>query len=138
MSTAIGTLSSVISTALGVLSHNPVMTATGVMGGVSTITKAVTSSSQIFDNANVGSGSVTSGIYNSLVPYLKITSQERVNLISEDNYRKIYGKPLKQIYKLEDLSGFTIVEDEHLENFGSALKQENDEIKIILKTGVIL
>jgi len=136
LSTAIGTLSSVVSTALGVISHNPVMTAGGVMGGVGTITKAITSASQIFDNANVGSGSVTSGIYNSFKPYLKITDQVRINV--DEEYNKLYGKPLKQVYKIGDLSGMTIVDDEHLENFGSCLKQENDEIKTLLKGGVIL
>ena len=118
------------------MSQNPVMIAGGVMGGVSTVTKAITSASQIFDSANVGSGSVTSGVYNSFKPYLKITNQVRINLNEE--YNNLYGKPLKQVYKIGDLSGFTIVDDEHLENFGSCLKQENDEIKTLLKSGVIL
>lgn len=136
LSTAIGTLSSVMSAALGVISQNPMMVAGGVVGGVSTITKAISSASQIYNTASVGSGSVTSGIYNSLKPYLKVTSQKRIPLNEE--YNKLYGKPLKEIHTIGDLSGFTTIDDEHLENFGSCLKQENDEIKSILKGGVIL
>lgn len=138
MSTAIGTLSSVVSTALGVVSGNPVMAAGGVIGGVSTITKAISSASQIFDTASVGTSSSTSGRYNSMKCFIKITKQNRIDVISDEEYCKLYGKPLKQIYKLSDLTGFTIIEEEHLEQFGTALKTEHDEIKTLLHSGIIL
>ena len=56
----------------------------------------------------------------------------------QSSYASIKGLPLNQYRKLGDLSGMTIVDDEHLENFGSATKQEIDEIKSLLKEGVIL
>ena len=51
---------------------------------------------------------------------------------------KYYGKPLNEYRLLKDLSGYTIVGNEHLENFGSSTKQETEEIKSILNGGVIL
>ncbi len=56
----------------------------------------------------------------------------------QSSYASVKGLPLNQYRKLGDLSGMTIVDDEHLENFGSATKQETDEIKTLLKGGVIL
>ena len=56
----------------------------------------------------------------------------------QSSYASVKGLPLNQYSKLGDLSGYTIVDDEHLDNFGSATKQEIDEIKTLLKGGVIL
>ena len=99
-STAIGTLSSVLSIGFGIGSSNPMLIASGVMGGVSSITKAVTSASQIFETANVGSSSVTSGVFNSLKPFIKRTMQLPIALHNEAEYRHLFGKPLKEIKNL--------------------------------------
>lgn len=57
-----------------------------------------------------------------------------------DNYLHTYGKPLNETYVLEDLidSGFTQVEDVHMDGFASATSIEVDEIASKLKGGVIL
>lgn len=61
-----------------------------------------------------------------------------VPVTDQSSYASVKGLPLNQYRKLGDLRGMTIVDDEHLENFGSATKQETDEIKTLLKGGVIL
>lgn len=137
-STAIGALSSVISTALGVVTSNPVMVAGGVMGGVSTVTKAVTSASQIIDTANVGSASVSSGVFNSLKPFIKRTVQVPIALGNEAEYRHLFGKPLKEIHKLNELSGFTKVDEILIDGIKNITKSEEDTLVALLKEGIIL
>lgn len=137
-STAIGTLSSVISTALGVVTKNPVMVAGGVMGGVSTVTKAITSASQIFETANVSSASVTSGVFNSLVPFIKRTIQSPITLSDEATYNHLYGKPLKRIMTLNQLTGFTKVSEIIIDGIKNISKAEEDELISLLQSGIIL
>ena len=64
----------------------------------------------------------------------------RKNKIEPDNYLHTYGKPLNETYVLSDLinSGFTQVEDVHMDGFASATSVEVDEIASKLKGGVIL
>lgn len=64
----------------------------------------------------------------------------RRNKIEPDNYLHTYGKPLNETYLLSDLvnSGFTQVEDVHMDGFASATSVEVDEIARKLKGGVIL
>ena len=137
-STAIGALSSVVSTALGVVTQNPVMVAGGVMGGVSTVTKAVTSASQIFETANVSSASVTSGVFNSLVPYIKRTIQAPITLTDEAEYNHLFGKPLKKIIKLSDLHGFTKVDNIMLDHIPNITRTEEETLIALLKEGIVL
>ena len=137
-STAIGTLSSVVSTALGVVTSNPVMVAGGVMGGVSTITKAVTSASQIIDTANVASSSVASGVFNSLKPFIRRTVQTPISLSDEAEYNHLFGKPLKNIRTLSELHGFTKVDDIMIENISNITKNEEETLIALLKEGIVL
>ena len=64
----------------------------------------------------------------------------RNNKIEPDNYLHTYGKPLNETYVLSDLidSGFTQVEEVHMDGFASATSIEVDEIASKLKGGVIL
>lgn len=137
-STAIGTLSSILSIGFGVGSANPMLVAGGVMGGVSSVTKAVTSASQIYETANVGSSSVTSGILNSLKPFIRTTKQEPISLSDEAKYNHLYGRPLKNIRTLSDLRGFTKVDDIMIENIPNITKNEEDALIALLKEGVVL
>lgn len=137
-STAIGTLSSILSIGFGVGSANPMLVASGVMGGVSTVTKAVTSASQIYETANVGSTSVTSGIFNSLKPFIKRTVQTPISLSDEAEYNHLFGKPLKNIRTLSDLHGFTKVDDIMIENISNITKNEEETLIALLKEGIVL
>lgn len=137
-STAIGTLSSILSIGFGVGSANPMLVASGVMGGVSTVTKAVTSASQIYETANVGSASVTSGIFNSLKPFIKRTVQTPISLSDEAEYNHLFGKPLKNIKTLSELHGFTKVDDIMIENISNITKNEEETLIALLKEGIVL
>ena len=70
--------------------------------------------------------------------YIYIVRTCAVPVTDQSSYASVKGLPLNQYKKLGDLSGYTIVDDEHLDNFGSATKQEIDEIKSLLKLGIIL
>lgn len=75
--------------------------------------------------------------YDNPNPYLIIKKKVLVP-VNEDDYARIYGKPLYESRVLAQVSGFTIVDDIHLENLGSATEPEMREIENLLKTGVHL
>lgn len=135
ISTTMGTLSSLLTIVGGIVTKNPLLIAGGSLSGVGTISGAVTKGSQLYD---LGATDIKSNS-NAIVMYTKVyVRQTKFIKVNDDGYNKLFGKPLNEVKRLGDLSGFTIVDDEHLENFGSCLKQENDEIKTLLKEGVIL
>ena len=57
---------------------------------------------------------------------------------TQESYSNLKGLPLNQYKRIGDLKGFTVVDDEHLDNFGAATKTEHDMIKGLLKEGIIL
>lgn len=69
-------------------------------------------------------------------PYLVQARQKMIEV--DDTYAHIYGKPLYRTEVLSTLSGFTVVDDIHLENFPTATSGEMDEIERLLKSGVHL
>lgn len=132
----LGLVSSVASIGIGAYTGNATAVVGGVLSGAKSITSFVNNNSQLFDRAQATFGNGNSGMYSSQECILRKTRLKPKNY--NDDFSKIFGKPLNSFEKLGDLSGYTIVEDEHLENFGSSTKSESDEIKTILKTGVIL
>lgn len=135
ISTTMGVLTSLLTIVGGVTTSNPLVVTGGVLSGVGTISGAITKGSQLYDlgATDIKSNSDAIAMYTKV--YVRKTKYIKVN---DDGYNKLFGKPLNEVKRLGDLSGMTIVDDEHLENFGSCLKQENDEIKTLLKGGVIL
>lgn len=132
----VGLLTSVLSTASGVATSNPVAVMGGLISGGSTIVRYIQNQNT---NYKLGSGNIgtsNGGVYSPQDVKIRITRLKPKDY--NEDYFKLRGKPLNKIMQLKDLSGFTIVGDEHLENFGSATKGENDEIKSLLHTGVIL
>lgn len=135
ISTTMGTLSSLLTIARGVASGNPLIIGGGVLSGVSTISGAITKGSQLYD---LGATDIKSNS-NAIAMYTKVYVRKTTYIkVNDEGYNKLFGKPLNEVKRIGDLSGFTIVDDEHLENFRSATKQETDEIKTLLKEGVIL
>lgn len=57
---------------------------------------------------------------------------------TQESYSNLKGLPLNQHRRIGDLKGLTVVDDEHLDNFGSATRTEHDMIKSLLKEGIIL
>lgn len=132
----IGLLSSMASIGIGALTYNPIAVVGGVLGGAKSIANYVNNNSMLFDKAVANYGSSASGMYSSQRTILRKTKLKPKNY--DENYAKLYGKPLNKYMKIEDLNGFTILGEVHLENFGSATKQEKELLKNILETGIIL
>lgn len=85
-------------------------------------------------NRGLNSNFVT-GLYDPNSCYLII---ERPNPKYPTLYNSIVGKPLYASRKLNSLSGFTIVDEIHLEGFYNATSDEITAIEDTLKGGVIL
>ena len=54
------------------------------------------------------------------------------------SYAKLKGRPCGNVYTLSELTGFTTVNEVHLEGFNHALSSELEEIESLLHQGVIL
>lgn len=133
---AVGLLTSVLSTAGGVATSNPVAVMGGLISGGSSVAKYIQNQNT---NYQLGHGSVSTsngGIYASQDVKVRITRLKPKDYNAD--YFKLKGKPLNKVMLLKDLTGYTIVGDEHLENFGTATQSENEEIKSLLNTGIIL
>lgn len=132
----VGLITSALTTAVGIATYNPVAVASGLISGGATIAKYVQNQNTNYSKASGSVGSGQSGLY--LPQDVKIRKTSYKPKGYDEEYFKLKGRPLNQVKTLKDLTGMTIIGDEHLENFGSSTKSENEEIKTILKTGVIL
>lgn len=63
---------------------------------------------------------------------------KRPNAIIGDDFAPLRGRPLGEVRTLGDLTGFTVVDDIHVEGLASATQDEQTEIERLLKSGVIL
>lgn len=110
--------------------------AMGVMGSALDVvsdTANATSSAKI-QYQNGSSMSLTSGYLAPQFCYVIISRP--IQSLAKD-YNKFVGYPSNVTAQLSTLSGFTMVEDIHLENL-SATDNEIDEIESLLKSGVII
>lgn len=110
--------------------------AMGIMGSALDVvsdTANATSSAKI-QYQNGSSMSLTSGYLAPQFCYVIISRP--IQSLAKD-YNKFVGYPSNITAKLSTLSGFTMVEDIHLENL-SATDNEIDEIESLLKSGVII
>ena len=136
MNLALGLMGGVLGIAGGIIGQNP----SGVMkGGFSMMSSALQ-----YDNANANltgrmqRGNVSSGmlgLYNSQNVRIKKISNKAKNY--NEDYFKLYGRPLYKYEKLENLKGFTTISEIHLEDIG-ATQPELNNIYNLLKDGVII
>lgn len=132
----VGLITSALSVGGGVATSNPIAIMGGLISGGSTIAKYVQNQNTNYARA---SGSVSSGQSGLYLPQeVKIRKTTYKPKGYDVEYFKLKGRPLNQVKKLGDLTGYTLVGDEHLENFGSSTQSETEEIKSILNEGVIL
>lgn len=104
------------------------ITQTGINTGIEVMNNRV----ERIEKGDIGEG------VNTLVGSQKVTIIiDRPNVSSEE-YKPFRGKPLMQTRVLNTLTGYTEVEDIHIENISIATKQELEEIENLLKSGVIL
>lgn len=89
------------------------------------------------DKAKKYGGSQNNGFFNPDYPYLLLTRRT-----VQDYYNNGYGGELgyacNEYKTLSSLSGYTVVNDVHLQGFSTATSSEIDEIDNLLKSGVIL
>lgn len=88
----------------------------------------------------VTKGGVSSGTNNIMTPYhpYLIITRPTYGGNGPDDYVTYKGRPLFKNCKLGDLKGFTVCNDFHLENFGSATDSEISSIDALLKEGIII
>ena len=132
----LGLLSSVASVGVGAVTGNGVAVVGGVLSGAKAVTSYINNNSMMFEKAVATYGTGSSGMYTSQRAIIRKTILKPKDYNEE--YFKLKGRPLNKIMKLKDLNGFTTIGDIHLENFGSATKQETELIKNLLEKGVIL
>lgn len=133
---AISLVSSAVTMALGGETNNMMMVAGGAMAIPSSINNYVASMAKQFHHASVSFGGGAMALYSPLRVYMR-TTKLKSPPFSEDVYAHEFGKPYASSNYLYELSGFTIVQNIHLENL-SAFKSEKDEIERLLKSGIIL
>lgn len=73
-------------------------------------------------------------IFNREVP----TEKDVESNNGENTYASIYGLPLMKTMFISSLTGFTTIDDLHLDNFVTAYDSEKNEIETLLRNGVIL
>ena len=88
----------------------------------------------------VTKGGVSSGSNNLMTPYhpYLIITRPTYGSNGPDDYVTYKGRPLFKNCRLGDLKGFTVCNDFHLENFGSATDSEISSIDALLKEGIII
>lgn len=112
--------------------------ATVATGGVSGAIMAASGTASFANDSSkhmiTGSISSNNGFSGIQYPYIVVTKPRPVNVI---NYGHNVGYRCNQTYVLGELSGYTVVENVHLENMGDCTIDELREIESLLKEGVI-
>ena len=88
----------------------------------------------------VTKGGVSSGSNNLMTPYhpYLIITRPTYGSNGPEDYVTYKGRPLFKNCRLGNLKGFTVCNDFHLENFGSATESEISSIDALLKEGIII
>ena len=131
ISLGIKTSIGLIGSALTIASGNPL----GFVTGAKTIGDAISTANQMYQSANVSCNSGSEGLTNWQDVHIKITKNQVVGYDNE--YFKFKGRPLNETRLISSLSGFTQIEDIHLENF-TATTLEKSLLIDYFKKGVIL
>lgn len=132
----LGLVSSVASIGIGAYTGNATAVVGGVLSGAKSIATFVNNNSMMFDRAQSTFSDSVSGMYSSQDVVVRKTIMKPKNY--DENYAKLFGKPLNKYMKVEDLNGFTILGEIHIEDIGSITSNEFDELYAVLTTGFII
>lgn len=132
----LGLVSSVASIGIGAYTGNATAVVGGVLSGAKSIATFVNNNSMMFDRAQSTFGDSVSGMYSSQDVVVRKTIMKPKNY--DENYAKLFGKPLNKYMKVEELSGYTILGEVHIEDIGSITSNEFDELYAVLTTGFII
>lgn len=139
---AVGQIGSgVLNIAGGAISSTPQNVLAGgsqiIQGATSVINNVLQSQVNTVQKGNKPSGNIANFIAVDY-PILYMTYPTISPNFDYANYRKYVGGPLLQTKQLSSLSGFTVCDNFHLENFNTATKQELDLLDTTLRSGIIL
>lgn len=136
LNTGINLIGSALTIGGGFASGNPLAIGGGILKGTSTLGNAISSFNQMYDMGKVGMTSPSVGLSSRQNVFMRITSTNPVGY--DVDYFRLKGRPLNQYRNLSTLSGFTIINDIHLEDIPNATLTEVNEIERLLTSGVIL
>lgn len=134
---AIGLISSVLTTAFGVATENPIAIAGGIMGGAKAMTNHINSNAMLFERASFTASGSRACLYSPLKVRLRITRSVVSRDLDLAGFARQFGRPLREVRRLGTLTGFTTISKIHLENI-IATKREKEEIERLFSQGVIL
>ena len=116
---------------------NPFGVANSGLSAVSAVTGYVNQTSMMFQKAQSTHNGPAGALYAPLEVRLRITRAQARNGLNLADFAHQFGRPLRQVRRLGDLSGFTQIAKIHLDNL-EALDREKQEIESSLIEGVIL
>lgn len=135
ISNAMGLSLGLLGGAVGMFSGNPVGAVGGVISASKSVASFINNANTNYNNASGNYASANGGLFGKSTPHLRITRYKPKDY--NNDYFKLYGRPLNKVVKLNTLSGFTQIDDIHLENI-KAFQDEKDELYNLLKSGIIL
>lgn len=135
ISNAMGLSLGLIGGAVGLFSGNPIAVSGGVISAGKAITSFINNNNTNYNTASGNYSTANGGLFGKSTPHIRITRSKPNNYNSD--YFKLYGRPLNKVVKLGTLSGFTQIDDIHLENI-KAFENEKIELYDLLKSGIIL
>ena len=136
LNTGINLIGSALTVGGGLASGNILAVGGGILKGTSTIGNAISSFNQMYDLGKVGITSPVAGLSSGQKVFIRTTKSIPIGY--DDDYFSLKGRPLNMYKKLSDLTGFTVVDDIHVENIPNATLTEMNEIERLLTNGVIL
>lgn len=135
ISLGVGLLTSALSIVGGIATMNPLLVGGGLISSGATISNYAHNENTNYLHANGSVSSGVTGLYMSQDVKIKKTKLKPKNY--NNDFAKLYGRPLNEYKQLNSLKGYTQVADIHLENI-NATKEEMDSISNYLKNGVII
>ena len=121
---------------IGAVSGNPVAMVGGVLSQTNAIAGFIDKSNHIIDRAQATAASATTGLSSYQRCRLRVTKVDSVASGYGESFAHQLGKPLRRVYGIGAMSGFTMVSSVHLEIPG-AYPSEVNEVESILKEGFI-
>lgn len=134
---AVSLLGSALSIGAGAASSNPMLVAGGAIGAVSSVAGAINKDAMLFKHSSTTFGDPATALYAPMQVKLRINKVQVVDDLDMVRYAHQFGRPLRLVKKLKELSGFTKLSSVHLEGV-TATDVEKTSIESSLLAGVIL
>ena len=133
----LGLTTSVLGIVASALTYNGLGVAAGAMGTVSTIQSFANKNAMMFEKSSSTHNGASGGLYSPLEPRLRVTKTNMVSGLDLGRYAHQFGRPLREVRQLAELTGYTQVTKIHVEGL-SATDVEKREIESSLLAGAIL